>query len=196
MACVCEVNADHAVDAGQHRPSRPWRLRNFLIQRVYRRAMACCNEADVVHAVVAGLHRLAGRKNVIQRVYRRAMASFSEPGRVRAVDACQHRPSRHFLDLADQGKRYSEGISTGDGLQARGPRRFCGPWRLKKFLIQRVYRRALACCHEATDRLGQHALRGVPARLLLGQGYHIIRIMWASRGLGTQDQSAAVVLTE
>ena len=85
MAYVREANADHAVDAGQHRPSGPWRLRKILIQRVYRRAMA----------------------------------SFSEPGRVRTVDADPHRLRQRFLDLADQGKRYLEGISTGDGLQAR-----------------------------------------------------------------------------
>ena len=100
-----------------------WADRKIVIQRVYRRALACCNGADVDHAVDAGQHRLRSvfwtwptRKNLIQRVYRRAMAC------TRGAYA-DHAVAAAFSGLGGQENRYPEGISTGIGLLKRGSKR-------------------------------------------------------------------------
>ena len=154
MACVCEANADHSVDAGSHRLSGPWRLKKILIQRVYRRALACCNEADVDHAVVAGLHRLAGRKKrypegistgdgQLQRAGARtrrrrmptppkpAFSGLGRPGQTLFrgyIDGrwpAGARPTPLLRALEAEEISYPEGISTGVGMLPRGH----GPFR-------------------------------------------------------------------
>ena len=116
------------------------------------------------------------------RVYLRALARTRGAYIDHAVVTGQHRASRPFLDLADRENHYPEGISTGVALRARGKRRRRCRRRLQRaleaqiFLIQRVYRRALACCHAAdVDHAADagHRRFGGPWRLrnFLSRGY-------------------------